>query len=179
MSQPSTFPATDAAGREASSSRTNPVFRAVLHPHRSLNPRGIRMIVGGVGAASLILGGAFFLQGAWPIFGFLGLDVLLLWWALSASTRSGRMYETVELTPAELRVERVVPKRPVRSWSFQPYWLRVSIEDPPRHESHITLTSHGQSLIIGAFLTPQERLDFANALRRALDEVRRPELSAV
>lgn len=149
-----------------------PVFRAVLHPHRSLSPRGFRLLLGGAMGLCLILGAIFLIAGAWPVFGFLGLDVLLLWWALRASYRSGEVYETVELTPSELRVERVEPKRPVRRWTFQPHWLRVSMDDPPRHHSHVTLSSHGKSLVVGSFLTPEERLDFARALRRALDELR-------
>lgn len=172
MSGESTQNTGDEAARSAGSGAA--VFRAVLHPHRSLSRRGFRMIMGGVGLVSVVLGVLFLAQGAWPIFGFLGLDVLLLWWALSASNRSGRMYETVELTPAELKVERVDPRRRVRRWTFQPYWLRVSMDDPPRHESHVTLSTHGQSLVVGAFLTPAERLEFATELRRALDQVRQP-----
>ncbi|HET8726317.1 MAG TPA: DUF2244 domain-containing protein, partial [Alphaproteobacteria bacterium] len=52
------------------------------------------------------------------------------------------------------------------------YWLRVSMDDPPGHESQVILSSHGQSLVVGAFLTPEERLDFARALRSALDRLK-------
>jgi len=154
--------------------RRGPLFRAVLYPHRSLSPRGFRLLMGGTAALSLGLGSLFFIQGAWPIVGFLGLDVLLLYIALKASYRSGRMYETVELTEAELTVERVEPKGDRRSWRFQPAWLRIDMDDPPRHESQLTLSASGQDLVVGSFLTPEERLDLARTLRRELDHVRRP-----
>ena len=59
-----------------------------------------------------------------------------------------------------------------REWTFQPYWLRVVMDDPPQSESRLVLTSHGESLVIGSFLTPEERLDLAKALRRALAAAR-------
>ncbi|MFM2042036.1 MAG: hypothetical protein RLY86_612 [Pseudomonadota bacterium] len=149
------------------------LFRAVLHPHRSLSPLGLKLLIGGVGVLSIGMGLMFILNGAWPVLGFLGLDVLLLWWALKASNRSGRMYETVELTPDTLTVERVEPRGQVRRWRFQPYWLQVRIDDPPRADSRLTLATHGQSLTIGSFLTVEERVEFARALRRALDDLRR------
>lgn len=149
------------------------LFRAVLHPHRSLSPFGVRLLIGGVGVLSIGMGLMFILNGAWPVLGFLGLDVLLLWWALKASNQSGRMYETVELTRDTLTVERVEPRGQVRRWRFQPYWLQVRIDDPPRPDSRLTLATHGQSLTIGSFLTVEERVDFARALRRALDDLRR------
>lgn len=150
------------------------VFRAVLHPHRSLGPRGFRILMGAMVAVSVAIGGLFLANGAWPVVGFFGLDVLLVWLAFQASYRSGRLYETVELTPERLTVQRVEPARPVRTWTFQPYWLRVAMDDPPQHHSHVTLSSRGTTVIVGSFLSPPERLDFANALRRALDRVRRP-----
>ncbi len=149
-------------------------FRAVLHPNRSLSPRGFRLLMIAAGGLSLALGIGFFLAGAWPIVGFLGLDVLLLWLAFRMSYRSGRLYETVELTDSALTVERVEPKGRARRWSFQPAWLRVRMDDPPRHNSQIVISSHGQSLVVGSFLAPEERLDFAKALNGALDRARRP-----
>jgi len=148
------------------------VFRAVLQPHRSLSPYGFRILMTGMAALSLIVGTIFYLSGAWPIVGFLGLDMLLIYGAFKANYRSGQLYETVELTRERLTVRRVDPRRRVRTWTFQPYWLRVSMDDPPRHHSHVTLSSHGKSLVVGSFLAPEERLDFANALRTALRRAR-------
>ena len=50
------------------------------------------------GGVSFITGIAFLLKGAWPVFGFFGLDVALLYIAFRLNYRSGRLYETVDLT---------------------------------------------------------------------------------
>ena len=113
-------------------------------------------------------------MGAWPVFGFFGLDVLLIYVAFKASYRSGRMHETLRLTENALTVERVGPGRRHRSWRFQPYWLRVEMDDPPEHESQLTLASHGRRLVVGAFLAPEERLEVARALGAALGRLRQP-----
>lgn len=149
-------------------------FRAVLHPNRSLSPRGFRLLMALAAVTSLGMGTAFFTLGAWPVVGFLGVDVLILYIALRANYRAGRLYETVELTADSLTVERVEPRRPAVRFRFQPAWLRVRMDDPPRHDSHVVITSHGQSIIVGSFLSPEERADFAKALRDALDRVRHP-----
>lgn len=149
-------------------SRRRVFFDVILHPHRSLGRTGFRVLMGGVVLVSLTIGGAFWAMGAWPVTGFFGLDILVVYWAFRANYRSARLYERVRLTDTDLTVQRVAWKTPERVWTFQPYWLRVSMDDPPRHESQVTLTSHGQSVTVGAFLSPDERLEFAKALNGAL-----------
>ena len=108
------------------------------------------------------------------VFGFYGLEILIIYIALQRSYRDGLVYEKVRLTDESLTVEKGDLRGHRESWRFQPYWVRVSMDDPPHHESQVVLSSHGQSLIVGAFLSPEERLDFAKALRAALDIQRRP-----
>lgn len=148
-------------------------FDAILHPHRSLGCKGFRILMGVVILANLLIAGIFVANGAWPVVPFCGLDVLILWLAFRVNYRSARLYERVRLTDTDLTVQRVAWKKPERRWTFQPYWLRVSMDDPPRHESQVTLTSHGQSVVVGSFLSPDERAEFAKALNGALTTWRR------
>ncbi|HLI10139.1 MAG TPA: DUF2244 domain-containing protein [Alphaproteobacteria bacterium] len=147
-------------------------FDAVLMPHRSLSPTGFWLLMALISGISFVSGMFFVLRGAWPVTGYFGLDVLLIYLAFKASYRSARLYETIRLTEDALVVERVAPSGRLQRWSFQPYWLRVEIDDPPEHDSALVLTSHGRELTIGAFLTPEERLEVARALRDALDRCR-------
>ena len=147
----------------------NPLlFDALLTPHRSLSPRGFVVLMAAICAFSFSAGLGFFLAGAWPVVGFLGLDVLLVYVAFRVNFRHGRMYETLRLNREALTVRRVDHWGKARRWLFQPTWLQVLIDDPPRHESQLTLRSHGRSITVGAFLTPAERLGVAKTLRRAL-----------
>ena len=149
-------------------------FDAELRPHRSLSPVGFLILMLVVAGVSFAAGIVFLLQGAWPVFGFFGLDVLAVYVAFRLSYRSGRLRETVQLTEKELLVTRVLPSGRSRRWTFAPNWLQVRMDDPPRHQSQLMLSSHGQRLAIGAFLTPAERLEVAKALRDALARWRSP-----
>lgn len=150
-------------------------FDAVLHPHRSLNPVGFLILMIALSAVSFATGIAFVIAGAWPVFGFFGLDVFLVYLAFRANYRSGLVYETLRLTSKNFTVRRVLPSGEERSWSFQPYWLRIEMDDPPHYDSQLRLSSHGRSLVIGSFLTPDERLEVARALTAALVQSRRPQ----
>lgn len=147
------------------------LFDALLTPHRSLSARGFVVLMTVICVVSFAAGLAFFLIGAWPVVGFFGLDVLLIYLAFRINYRHARMYERLELAPDRLVVRRVDHWGKERSWDFQPTWLQVLIDEPPAHDSPLVLRSHGRSLKVGHFLTAEERLDLARALRRALTKL--------
>jgi uncharacterized membrane protein len=150
------------------------LFDAVLTPHRSLSPFGFALLMLTISAISFVTGVFFVIKGAWPVTGFFGLDVLLLYIAFRINYRAARLYETVRLTEETLVVERVGPGRRRKSWSFQPYWLRISMDDPPKHASQLILASHGRAIALGTFLAPAERAELARALDNALQRARTP-----
>ena len=149
-----------------------PLFEALLTPHRSLGPRGFLVVMLLLSTISFTAGLVFFLAGAWPIVGFLGLDVLLVWIAFRLNYRHARQYERLVLTRDSLQVERVTHHGWRRVWSLPPAWLRVEIDQPPEPDSPLTLASHGRRLSIGSFLSADERLELAEALRTALRRAR-------
>lgn len=149
-----------------------PIFSAVLTPHRSLSPTGFLIFMGAVVLVSFAAGVAFFMMGAWPITGFFGLDALLIYLAFRLNYRSGRLYETVDLTGDTLRVTRVSASGKARSWTFNPYWARCEIAKQRGGAKHLYLASHGKKLIFGSFLSPEEKAEFADALSGALRESR-------
>ena len=149
-------------------------FSAVLTPHRSLGPKGFIVLMSAICAVSFGTGLLFFLLGAWPVVGFMGLDVLLIYIAFKLNFRALRIYETVDLTKDALTITRVAPSGRAQSWSFNPYWVTLSLRERAGRTSELSLASHGKRLVFGSFLTDPEREDFAAALKRALSEARNP-----
>jgi uncharacterized membrane protein len=147
-------------------------FRAVLHPHRSLGPTGFLVLMSAIGAVSFATGMVFLAMGAWPVLGFFGLDVALVYVAFRLNYRSGRLYEMVELTPETLTVTRVHPSGKRECFDFNPYWARVRLDEGPHGRTELRLASHGRELAFGRFLTDDERRDFSDALAGALTEAR-------
>lgn len=149
-------------------------FDTTLHPHRSLGRVGFCVLMGVVTLLNLVIAGVFLANGAWPVVPFCGLDVLLLWLAFRVNYRDARQYERIRLTQADLTVQRVHWKAPERRWTFQPYWLRISHDEGADRDRQVVLSSHGQSVGVGSFLSPEERSAFARALDDALRAWRRP-----
>lgn len=150
------------------------IFSAVLTPHRSLGRTGFALLMLVLGGANLVTGVVFMLAGAWPIFGFCGLDVLLVYFAFRANYRAAKAFEQVTVTPSELTVRKVSRRGRIREWTFNPVWARL---DRDLHEEfgieRLFLVSHGRRLAIAACLGPQEKETFARALSVALGEARR------
>jgi uncharacterized membrane protein len=143
-------------------------FERVLWPHRSLPLRGFRALMLGLGLLSLAAGVGFVAAGAWPICGFFGLDVALLYLAFRISYRSARQSETLRLADDQFTVERVGIYGERRQWRFQPFWLRIVLEERPDQSNRLSLASHGKSLVIGDFLAPPLRRELAASLRDVL-----------
>ena len=146
-------------------------FDAVLYPHRSLPPQGFMVLMLVLSLVSFAAGVSFVLLRAWPIVGYFGLDVLLVYLAFRASYRSARMHEWVRLTEDTLTVERVGQRGERRRWQFQPFWLRVVLEEQ-EETNRLVLASHGRELVVGGFLAPAERRNLAVALKEALNRWR-------
>jgi uncharacterized membrane protein len=145
-----------------------PPFRAVLQPNRSLGPTGFAILMGLVGVVSVAVGTMFLMMGAWPVFGFFGLDALLLYLAFRVNYRSGRLYETVELAAGRLDVARVHPSGKREAWTLAAYWVRVDFTREETGACELALVSHGRRLVLARFLSAPEQEAFAGALTRAL-----------
>jgi uncharacterized membrane protein len=149
-------------------------FSAVLTPHRSLGPKGFMVLMAAVCIVSFGTGLFFYLLGAWPVMGFMGLDVALIYLAFKLNFRALRLYETVDLTHEALTVTRVAPSGEEQSWSFNPYWVRLNLQARHGRSSELSIASHGKRLVFASFLTDEEREDFAAALANALSATRTP-----
>ncbi|MBI3709757.1 MAG: DUF2244 domain-containing protein [Proteobacteria bacterium] len=148
--------------------RETPELDLMLHPHRSLSPTGFWILMSVLAGLSFAGGIVFWSIGAWPVIGFVGVDVMLVYIAFRASYAGGRAYEQLRLSPEALLVRRVSAGGIEETYTFQPYWLRVEIEAQRGRQTRLMLISHGRSLAIGTFLAPEERAALARTLRAAL-----------
>ena len=144
------------------------LFNAVLRPNRSLAKNGFIVVMGLMSILCVFGGGMFMLAGAWPVTGFLGLELVLLYVCFQLMRRSGFLTETVQLRRSSLTVSRCSPDGRQTAWHFQPYWLKVEFDPEAGHTSRVILTSKGNHVSLGSFLSPSERAQFATALTTAL-----------
>ena len=161
--------------RERSESEAEPrIFSALLTPHRSLNRTGFLAVMLFLSAVSFVTGLVFLMMGAWPVFGFFGLDVLVIWWAFKANFRAARASEEIVVTPSELRVRRISQHGQVVEWTFNLLWVRLDMEiDEDFGIEHLYLISRGRRLQLAGFLGPEEKASFYNGLVKALNAAKR------
>jgi uncharacterized membrane protein len=148
-----------------------PSFDVVIHPYRSLGAFGFKLFMGVLIAVNVLFAGVMVSQGAWPVAGFLGLDVLAVYVAFQLSYDQARAFERITINGETLTVERVDRNGGHREWTFPSYWVGVWYEGGET-DAKVLLRSHGRTLEVGAFLSPFEREDFAAALRKALSDAK-------
>jgi uncharacterized membrane protein len=150
------------------------IFSAIITPHRSLGSTGFLVLMITIGSISFVAGMMFLMLGAWPVFGFFGLEVALVYWAFRANYRAARAYEEVKVTATELKVRKVSHLGKVREWTLNPVWVQL---DRIAHEEfgieRLFLVSRGKRLSIAGYLGAHEKESFARALGEALGEARR------
>jgi len=151
--------------------RSNPKpWQAVLTPHRSLTRQGFLIVMILIVAVNLVVGGLFVALGAWPVTGFAGLDVLIVWWAFRANFADARRVERISITEHELVVEWLKEHYPPEEQRFTRRWVRVELEEDQEREliGRLSLVSGRRRIHVGDFLAPDERKTLARALRSAL-----------
>ena len=154
--------------------RSEPIFHARLMPHRSLGRKGFRILMAIFIAVWLVTGAAFLSLGAWPVFGFFGFDVLLIWLAFRWNYHSGRAHEEVELSPLHLAIRKHAPSGKRSEHGFNPFWAKFDVR---RHEfagiTRMAVAGEGRAVSLGGFLNPDDRESFAKAFGAALGRAKR------
>ena len=151
-----------------------PVFAAVIRPHRSLGPDGFRLVMTLCCLATVGASAPFLVLGLWPVGGFFGLDLIALYIAFRVNYRRGESFEEVILIPLELLFRRVTHRGEQREWRFNPLWTKLDRENDEDYGlQKLALVSRGERLVIAGDLSPPERESLADALGKALAEVKR------
>jgi uncharacterized membrane protein len=153
--------------------QARPLFAATLTPHRSLSPRGKRIVVALVALGALVPGFVFYLAGAWPVVGFMGLDVLAIWLALTISMRTGKTQEVLSLWPGALELRKIDARGAEQVLSFSPTNVRFVIDrDFNERVTGLWLKERERKVALGSFLSADEKLSLSKAFGTALRKAR-------
>lgn len=144
-----------------------PDWAVTLRPNRSMTREGVAALVAIVAILNLSAALVFVVAGAWPILGFLGLDVLIMWWALRKNWADGERYEQIQVQGDELTLRRFPVAGEAREMRFNTRWLRVDLEFDAARElvGRLFLNYRDERFEIGSFLGADDRKSLARALR--------------
>jgi uncharacterized membrane protein len=150
------------------------IFSATLTPHRSLGRRGFLLLMAAIAMLWFATGLYFWSLGAWPVAGFVGLDLLAVWIAFKLNYRAARAYEVVEVSRTALVIRKVSARGHIEELSFNPAWVRLEVQHvEDEGVTRLAVRSRGERVPVGAFLNPEDRKTFAQAFGAALAEARR------
>ncbi len=137
----------------------------LLKSNCSLTPGQLFGTCALVGALSLLIAGAFWLQGATLVLPFAGAELLALGGAMLVHARHVTDSEEIVLSPRALTVVHTCGGRAERV-EFEPRWVRVEPEHGDR--SLIELSGQGKRISVGRFVRPELRRSLAEEFRWAL-----------
>ncbi len=148
-------------------------FEAVIIPHRSLGPTGLRWVIAALAALSALVSVGLWLAGAWPVIGFTGLEVALAVWLLLRHAAIEGESEVLLLSDDGLRI--INSRRGKRSELKVPVgWLRSSIEERPGRTPALMLRGGKVAIEVATSLGETEKRELAISLGEALSRQRNP-----
>ena len=152
--------------------KRNKLYEISLYPYRSLNKTGFFILMFSLGLISFVAGIIFMIKGAWPVFGFFGLDVLLVYIFFKINFRSGKKKEILILTKNQLIVEFYDSKKISKTYYLDANWLKIHLSKLKNEMSKLKISSNGKSVIVGSFLRHQEKLAVLMSLKKVLKKYR-------
>lgn len=140
----------------------------VARHNNSLTTGGRRLVLGTLAAIVLAISLGFAITGAWLVFPFGGLDVLLLYLAFRHVERHAGDYERMSIGGDKVVVERS-RRGQVRRQEFNRHWVLAEYAGPGRGTGgKLVLRSHGADVEFGIYLTEEQRAEVARRLKEQL-----------
>ncbi len=160
--------------REAEAVASGTLFEAVIIPHRSLSPRGLRILIAVICLLSGLLVLRFWFIGAWPVAGFSVVEIGIAIFLLRLNASRARASELVLLSEDTLRIVRTGRAGRREERVLPVGWLNVVLEEQPGRVPKLLLVARGLREEIAAALGEAEKRDLWSALREALHLARNP-----
>jgi uncharacterized membrane protein len=144
-------------------------------PHRSLSPRGLRILMASIVLLSVLLVARFWFIGAWPVAAFSVIEISLAIFLLHLNAKRARAHELILLSEETLRIVRTDARGSRQERVLPVGWLNAVLEERSGKVPRLVLAAHGIREEIAATLGDAEKRDLGTALSQALHRLRNPE----
>ena len=150
------------------------LFEAVIVPHRSLPPSGLRALLVVLGGLSCFTMTILWLLGAWPVIGFSGVEIAVVIALIRMHARSTRAGELLLLSDRALRIVRTDARGRRQERVLEPGWLQVLLQERRGRVPALLLVARDTREEIGASLGEPQKRELAQSLAAALHRLREP-----
>ena len=143
-------------------------FTFVARRNNSISSGGRSLVLGSLAAVLLAISLGFALNGAWLIFPFAGLDILVVFLAFRYVERRAGDYECIAFQGENVVIDTRREGKTER-FEFNRYWLQVTlVEASGGKRGRLLLRSHGKEVTFGVHLTGEQRAVMARRLKEHL-----------
>lgn len=144
--------------------------RILLRPNQSISWRLSLIFIGFITITCLSIGVAFAFLGATLILPFAGLEVILVSICVYIVLRKSYCQEVITMTQDKLKIQRAIGKSE-KIWEYFRIWSYLLVERPkhPWYPAHIFVTSKGERVPVGDFLTEDEKEDLVVSLEAIIN----------
>ena len=151
----------------------NNTFRLTLKPNRSISWRGNLIFLLLISTPILIIAFGFLYVGAPIILPFAGLEILIVLFASYYVYQKTNKQEIIIISPEKLIIEKG-KFRPETSIEFIREWAYVFVERAkhPWYPVHIVISSKGQRVPVGEFLTDDDKKILIEKMDEIIREIR-------
>ena len=140
------------------------IRRIIIRPNRSLTWEQTKIVYFCIASYSLAIAGVLAVMGFWPVLPFAGGEVAVLGIAFYVNALAGTSIQVVTVGGDVVKVEKERPG-PRCEWRFPRAWARVDIDwSSGARSSRLVVRSHGNEVVLGEFLTEDEREQLAATL---------------
>lgn len=151
-----------------------PHFDVVIAPPRSLSSNGFSRFMLLLGCIAAVFSAGFVILGAYPVVGFFGAEIMLLWLLMRRRVQGRGPKTCIRIGCEEIEVRRLDIRG--REWlgRLPAHFARIEHDNKVRGPEALRIVSRGRSINIGEHLLPEERASLATRLRAALTSTRKP-----
>tara|TARA_B100001059_G_scaffold235898_1_gene283598 strand:+ start:203 stop:676 length:474 start_codon:yes stop_codon:yes gene_type:complete len=141
-----------------------------IYRNQSLTTRGLYILMFFITIPASYIGISFYVLGAWPVLGFMGFEILLIYIAFKILFYKNKFYEHIILDNEKLNILFKKKNKIIKKIELEPTWVQVKIEKIYENEDTLIVSSHGKKIILANYLIPEERLKLAGKIKSGLRE---------
>ena len=155
------------------SNKENNFHRILIKPNQSISWKYGLVFVLVIAFTCLSIGLGFAYVGATLILPFAGLEVIFVGICTYLVLNKTSQQEVITLSKDKLIIEKGA-YRLKKVWEYFRLWSYITVERPqhPWYPAHIVVTSKGERVPLGDFLTEQEKEELVSSLENIIQDLR-------
>ena len=155
------------------SNKENNFHRILIKPNQSISWKSGLVFVLVIAFTCLSIGLGFAYVGATLILPFAGLEVIFVGICTYLVLNKTSQQEVITLSKDKLIIEKGAYKLK-KVWEYFRLWSYITVERPqhPWYPAHIVVTSKGERVPLGEFLTEQEKEELVSNLENIIQDLK-------